>query len=55
MAFGGELNYRPSSWRRILRFAGFATVAAAFVIYVLFARGVFEATQCLTSLTLEKN
>ncbi len=31
------------------------TVAAAFVIYVLFARGVFEATQRLTSLTLEKN
>jgi phospholipid/cholesterol/gamma-HCH transport system permease protein len=28
MAFGGEFIYRPSSWRRILRFAGFATVAA---------------------------
>ncbi len=28
MAFGGELIYRPRSWRRILRFAGFATVAA---------------------------
>jgi len=28
MAFGGEFIFRPRSWRRLLRFAGFATVAA---------------------------
>ena len=27
MAFAGEYLFRPRSWRRILRFAGFATVA----------------------------
>ena len=28
MAFGGELILRPRSWRRLLRFGGYATVAA---------------------------
>jgi len=28
MAFGGEIILRPRSWRRLLRFGGFATVAA---------------------------
>jgi phospholipid/cholesterol/gamma-HCH transport system permease protein len=28
MAFGGEIILRPRSWRRLLRFAGFATIAA---------------------------
>ena len=28
MAFAGEYIFRPRSWRRLLRFAGFATVAA---------------------------
>lgn len=28
MAFAGEFIFRPRSWRRLLRFAGFATVAA---------------------------
>jgi len=28
MAFGGEFILRPRSWRRLARFAGFATVAA---------------------------
>ena len=28
MAFGGEIVLRPRSWRRLLRFGGFATVAA---------------------------
>jgi len=28
MAFGGEYILRPRSWRRLLRFAGYATVAA---------------------------
>jgi phospholipid/cholesterol/gamma-HCH transport system permease protein len=28
MAFGGEIILRPRSWRRLLRFGGYATVAA---------------------------
>ncbi len=28
MAFGGDIILRPRSWRRLLRFGGFATVAA---------------------------
>ena len=28
MAFAGDYIFRPKSWRRLLRFAGFATVAA---------------------------
>ncbi|MSQ62243.1 MAG: ABC transporter permease [Betaproteobacteria bacterium] len=28
MAFGGEIILRPRSWRRLLRFASFATIAA---------------------------